>query len=303
MESSAAATTTTGRGPRRRPRFVIYLLLLLTGFYLLLCGAVYLLQGWLLFPGRARERRPVEPPHGVVVEQRMRQAGQRFRVAVGTPDAVRGVAAFFLGNGEDLSNGVWVAAVLREYGLLALVAEYPGYGESEGTPSFRSLLEVADLVGAEAGRRAREHGVPLVLGGRSLGTFSAVHLAARDRTAPDDVVSRSGKQPAGRETRVVLFAPPTSIAAVARLRFPVLPTGWLLRHPFDNLGKVAEVRAPVLIVHGERDEVVPSTMGRALAEALPRATYHEVGGVGHNDLPLQRSGPTGELLARFLLQR
>ncbi|MBI4950995.1 MAG: alpha/beta fold hydrolase [Myxococcales bacterium] len=181
---------------------------------------------------------------------------------------------FFHGNGETISDFVGLGRALGAHGLGFVAVEYRGYGASAGAPSEPALYRDADAVlGA-----LRAEGVgPLVLWGRSLGTGVAVEMALR-----------------GHGERLVLSAPFTSIPAVAARYLPILPLGWLLDDTFDNLGKAPRVAVPTLIVHGDRDGVVPYAMGAAIAGAIPGANLVTVAGAGHNDV-FARGGP--ELLA------
>lgn len=171
---------------------------------------------------------------------------------------------FFHGNGETISDFVGLGAELRAHGLGFVAVEYRGYGASAGAPSEPVLYRDAEAVLSEL-RRDGEG--PLALWGRSLGTGVAVEMALR-----------------GHGERLVLSAPFTSIPAVAARYLPILPLGWLLDDTFDNLGKAPRVAIPTLVVHGDRDGVVPHAMGAAIAGAIPGAELVTVAGAGHNDV-------------------
>jgi fermentation-respiration switch protein FrsA (DUF1100 family) len=66
---------------------------------------------------------------------------------------------------------------------------------------------------------------------------------------------------------LILEAPFTSIAAAAQRRYPFVPAAWLVHDRFDSLSRIGEVTAPLLILHGERDRVVPVRHGRKLLAA------------------------------------
>ena len=172
---------------------------------------------------------------------------------------------------------------IARYGGEVVAAEHPGYGASDGPPSVGSLLAAAEAVAAVAVRMARDRGLPLVVFGSSLGTFCAVHVAA---SLPVD--------------RLVLRAPPTTLAAAAQQHFRWLPVGLLLAHRFDNLTPAPRVQCPALVVHGDRDGIVPLALGQALAAALPNARCFVVAGCGHNDLSLAMEGPAANELRAFL---
>lgn len=254
--------------------------------YLGLVVLVYFLQDILVFPG-TMSRGPAELPlvQGVTTGELSLPDGTRFRIAEGEPaGAPRGVLVFFVGNGEDLASGVQWAGELTGYGVSTVVAEYPGYGKSGGKPCVESFLQAADASAAFALEKAGKLGVPLLVAGSSIGTFSATYLASQ-----------------GVGTRLLLLAPPTSTVEAGSSRYPWLPVRMLLKHRFDNLGPAALVRCPVLVVHGDQDVIVPAEMGQRVAEAM-RGDFVLAVGHGHTRSPLS---PTGQYAARiraFLLE-
>lgn len=267
-------------------------LLMLAAVYAVLVLAVFFFQGRLIFVGAGWGRgEPLPRLQGVSIERLplpTDRAGS-FRIAWSHPqeEPPRGVMLYFLGNGEDLRSGVRWAAQWAEYGLHALVVEYPGYGESDGVVGAVSILAAAEVAAAEAAARAQEKGLPLFAGGSSLGTFSAVHVAARDASIEG----------------LVLSAPPTSMVAMARRSFPWLPVALLLRHRFDNLALAPRVQCRVLVIHGDRDRVVPQEMGRALTESFAgSAEFVDAEHFGHM-IQLDRGGAFGARVHAFLFGR
>lgn len=180
---------------------------------------------------------------------------------------------FFHGNGEDLADTVMLGRELFDAGVGFCAVEYPGYGLARSQKASEpALYAAAEVALAELERRGvRAESVVLV--GQSLGSGVATELAAR-----------------GHGAGLVLIAPFTSIPAVARRFAPFLPLDLLLRDRFDNLAKAPRIVVPTLVVHGDRDEVVPFEMGRALSEHLPSAELHVVEGAGHNDLYVKDPG-------------
>ena len=148
-----------------------------------------------------------------------------------------------------------------------LLAEYRGYGGNPGTPSEEGFY--ADGRAALDFLAARE--VPaarIVLYGESLGTGVAVQLALERRVGA-----------------VVLEAPFTSAVDVGADIYPFLPVRLLARDRFDSIAKIAAIGAPLLVLHGEADKVVPVRFGRALLAAArqPKEGVF-VPGAGHADL-------------------
>jgi hypothetical protein len=96
-----------------------------------------------------------------------------------------------------------------------------------------------------------------------------------------DLAARHPQDVAG----VVALSPWTSLQDVARLHFPGWLVGLALRERYDSRTAASTVRGPVLVMHGERDTIIPAAQGRELAQALgARARWVAVPGAGHNDL-------------------
>jgi fermentation-respiration switch protein FrsA (DUF1100 family) len=182
----------------------------------------------------------------------------------------RGQAATLLylhGNGGHIGHR---AAKVRPYldgGFGVLLLSYRGYGSNPGSPTEEGLY--ADGRAALA-FLARE-GVPLdktALYGESLGSGVAVELAARMPVAA-----------------LILEAPFSSIAEVAQHHYPFLPARLLVRDRYDSVAKIGRVTAPILVLHGERDRIVPPRFGRALFEAASEPKeFRAFPEGGHNDL-------------------
>ena len=112
-----------------------------------------------------------------------------------------------------------------------------------------------------------------MLWGESLGGGIATALAAEAAAA-------------GRPVRaLILQAPFTSVWARAGELYPFVPARWLVLDRFDNLARIDAIAAPLLIIHGEADTIVPAAHGRKLLEAAKepkRGVF--IPGAGHNDL-------------------
>ena len=177
------------------------------------------------------------------------------------------VLLYFHGNGGNLANRTARLVGFAEAGLGVLMPEYRGYGGNKGEPTETGLY--ADAAAAMDFLRAQGVGTErIVVYGESLGTGVATHIAADLRVAA-----------------LVLEAPYTSIAAMAARQFPFLPVSLMLKDRFDSLSRIAKVRAPLLVLQGERDAVVPPALGRELFAAAPEPKeFWSVPDGGHNDL-------------------
>jgi hypothetical protein len=176
------------------------------------------------------------------------------------------VILYFHGNGGALRYRVERFHRLTKEGVGLVAIEYRGYGGSDGNPSEAGLFADAEAAYAFAVGRYRPD--QLVLWGESLGTGVAVYLAA--------------EKPVGR---VILEAPFTSAAAVAAQRYWFMPVRLLMKDQFRSDERIANVTAPVLILHGLNDRVVPYAMGEQMFD-LAKGNKHIVRFLdgGHEDL-------------------
>jgi len=171
---------------------------------------------------------------------------------------------FTHGNAELIDNFAEQFTVPRAAGYAVLLVEYPGYGRSAGNPSEASIRETI-LAAYDWARNAPEiDPTRIVPYGRSLGGGAACILATTRPVAA-----------------LILESSFTSVRALGRA---LLVPGFLVRDPFDNLVALRSYRGPLLVLHGNRDEVIPVEHGRQLAAAVPGAEF-ELLTCGHNDCP------------------
>lgn len=192
------------------------------------------------------------------------------------------VLLFLHGNGGHIGHRTERIRRFAAQGWGALLVEYRGYGGTPGTPSEAGLR--LDAAAGLAALRAR--GVAdgqIVLWGESLGSGLATWLAAQQRLGA-----------------VVLETPYTSVAAVAKRRYPFAPVDALMRDRFDSLVHMPAISSPVLVLVGARDVVVPPDMGHAIHAAAPDGELWVAAAGGHTDL-LQHGSI--EAVAGFLRRR
>lgn len=174
------------------------------------------------------------------------------------------------GNGGNISHRLLRVLEMRaKLGVDVLLFDYRGYGRSEGSPSeegtYRDARAAYRYLTAQRGLPAEA----IVLYGESLGAAIALTLAIE---AP--------------VRALVLEAPFTSIADMAREAYPFLPVAGLLRTRYDSLTKISRLETPLLVVHGTEDATVPFGQGRRLFERAPEPKrFLAVEGAGHSDAP------------------
>jgi pimeloyl-ACP methyl ester carboxylesterase len=183
-----------------------------------------------------------------------------------------GHVLLFHGNAGNIGDRLLHTRLLTDAGLDVFCFDYRGYGRSTGRPD-----EEGTYRDARAARRAllRQEGAEedrVFYVGESLGGAVALALAVED-------------PPRG----LVLLSTFTSVRDMGRVHYPVIPTP-LVPDAYPSLDRIRDLRCPLLVMHGDRDNIVPVEQGQALFEAAPEPKWlHLFPGAGHNDL-LDRAG-------------
>lgn len=283
---------TTGPDPPRGPgpflfsrKLMLTIFLVIAGFLLLNFVAMYFLQPTFTFPrpppASARPQ-ALQQAHGEAIWSEVE--GKRVEAWL-LPGAAAGPAPVLVythGNGELIDYWAAEFEPLRAAGVHVLLVEYPGYGRSAGSPSEASvtaaLVAAYDHVAADA--RVDPH---RIIGyGRSLGGGAIGQLAARRPLAA-----------------LVLESTFTSLRDIVRRYYiPDL----LVRNRFDTRGVLATFRGPVLLLHGQFDEVIPVAHAQALKAAAPAAELHVLP-CGHNNCPRQWELVLGFLAANGVCRK
>lgn len=181
---------------------------------------------------------------------------------------------FFHGNGEIADDYDGIEPLYTRRGVNLLVVDYRGYGRSTGRATCSAMMRdchpVIDFV--TSWRAEHGHDGPLIVMGRSLGSASALEVAAHDPDRVAGLIIESG------------FA-----TTLSRLRFRGIDPARLgieERDGFGNLDKIRSCRQPTLVIHGDRDRIIDCSEGRALYEASPAEQKRMlvIPGADHNDL-------------------
>ena len=189
---------------------------------------------------------------------------------------------FLHGNGGNVAHRLAQARVLADAGLDVLLFDYRGYGRSTGAPgeegTYRDARAARDALLARPGVEAGG----VVYLGESLGGAVATELATAHPPAA-----------------LVLQSTFASVRRMARLHYPVVPAA-LVPDVYPTIDRIGRVRTPVLVIHGDRDEIVPLDHGRELfAAAADPKRLDVVRGAGHNDLLLVAGRAYGESIAAW----
>ena len=241
----------------------------LAGSYGLVLGALWLGQ-----------RRLIYLPDRVVPERARAGAEDMAEVRLATTDGLALLAwyrapadetkpclVYFHGNSGHLGMRASKARPYLDAGYGVLLPAWRGFSGNPGRPTEAGLY--ADGEAALAFLESHRIGATRrVLYGESLGTGVAVEMALRHDAKA-----------------VVLEAPFTSVPDVGRHRFPIFPVNAIVADRFDSMAKISTIGAPLLLLHGNADRVVPSRFGRRLFEAAVEPKRgHFIEGAAHNDL-------------------
>ena len=184
----------------------------------------------------------------------------------------RFVTLYFHGNAGNITDRYDHFREITSAGSSLLMIDYRGYGKSSGKPTENGIYRDADAAYDHLLKSGHAPG-QIILQGESLGTAVAVDLAARRPCAA-----------------VLLEAPFTSAKDVARTVLPII--GPLVIWSFDSRKKIGRIHAPILIIHGDHDEIIPTRLGQELFAAAPDPkSIWIVPGAHHNDI-VESAGAT-----------
>ena len=203
------------------------------------------------------------------------------------PAAGRGrgpAVVVFNGNAGDRGLRAGLALALNRHGLSVLLFDYRGYGGNPGRPSEDGLA--ADARAAQAWLAGQPDVDPnrIAYFGESLGAAVAIGLAVQLPPAA-----------------LVLRSPFTSLADVGAVHYPWLPVRRLLLDRYPSIDRIGSVQAPLLVIAGDRDDIVPADLSKRLynAAADPKR-FVAVPGAGHNDPELLDGRQMMDEIGRFL---
>lgn len=258
-------------------KFLLQALTVIAAGYVVLIAVVYFFQEKMMFLPDGR-------PFGECPDMKRFQADAvvsgPLRYYIREKEEARMIIIHFHGNAGSACDRIYYFDLLDHLDASVILAEYPGYGGDGRIPGQDVLCRNAEALV----RQIRDkNDLPVFLLGESIGTGVAVWAASR--------VDVAG---------LILISSYSSMKSVAQYHYPWMPVGWLLKHQFDAGLWAKDIEAPVLMIHGADDDIIPIRFAVKLYPAFTRAPVMvEIEGSGHNDILFTGRGHIREHVDKF----
>jgi fermentation-respiration switch protein FrsA (DUF1100 family) len=238
--------------------------------YVALITVMYLAQRHMLYATKFADgvTEATEPRKGFHLQKVITPDGLELFGWYAPPKEGRPVTVWFHGNGSNIFWHSERTDVYLKNGFGVLMVEYRGYSGNPGTPSEDGLYADADawMTWLQSQGIAEDK---TILYAESLGTGVAVQMAVEYPNI----------------AALILEAPFTSMVDAAKTHYWFVPVGPLLKDRYDNLSKIENIHAPVIVIHGTKDAIIPFDQGRRLYDAVisRHKVFIELEGANHLD--------------------
>lgn len=235
------------------------------GFYLLACGFLYFKQEIIFFhPTKLADTYqydfPGEPEELFIPVS----DGNKINALLFTNDSAKGLIFYLHGNKGTLEKWGNVAKKFTQYGYDIFIMDYRGFGKSTGCiESEAQFFGDAQIAYDTMKKRYAEKDITIL--GYSIGTGVATYIASTNNPK-----------------RLILQAPFYNMVEMALGRLPFIPE-FLLRYPFMTSEHIKNVKAPIVLLHGDKDVLIPYEHSVRLAELMkPTANLIKLPGLEHS---------------------
>lgn len=219
---------------------------------------------------------------------------------IGSPsneDQTPPLVIYFSGNAGHRLYRLDECEVLVDLGCEVLVFDYRGFGDNEGSPSENGLAKDAAAAWKYAREILKRSPSEIILYGESLGGAVTTRLVSE--------LCQQGESPGG----LILRSTFTSMVEAGSFHFPWLPVRTLLWDRFPSNERIRSITCPILILHGDRDTIVPYEMGRQLFSCAPdqsesgvQKCFVDLPGADHNDVLLIAESTLSNAIRNFLTE-
>lgn len=247
---------------RRIKRFFIVLVVL----YLAGGIALYFFQDKILFHPKA-----LATDHKFLFDQPFEELNIPFEsvnvsIVKFKPVGVRkGIVLFYHGNMGNVEHYKQYPSFFLRNNYEIWMIDYPGFGKTSGRQTEKNMDEEALLMYNMASKEINNDSI--VIYGKSIGTGVAAYVASNEKCS-----------------RLILETPYYSVQSLAKSYFPMYPVHWMIRYSFPIHDYIKKANAPVTIIHGTEDEVIPYKHSKWLKEENKNVELVSIKNGKHNDL-------------------
>ena len=202
-----------------------------------------------------------------------------------SPDEDLHTLLWFHGNAGNINHRLGNIKMLHErVPVNVFIIDYRQYGRSEGKISEKGTYIDARAALAYLHSRKEINREKIIFFGRSLGSAVAVELALNEKCRA-----------------LILETPFTSILEMGKKLYPFLPVSLLLKTKYDSLAKIRNIKVPILVMHGDKDDLVPFEHGKRLYDmANEPKEFYTIPGAGHNDTHIVGGDEYFDVIKRFV---
>jgi hypothetical protein len=244
----------------------------------------------LMFVFHPREDWTPTPPgtsdHLIPVADDVSISGRFYATSLDAPSIL-----YFHGNGEVVYDYDDIAPLYNSIGANLFVVDYRGYGQSGGSPTFSNTVSDARAAFEYFRDMLKADGYtgPSFIMGRSLGSLSAVEIASKYADGLQGLIIESG------------FA---SVSKLLLYLIPIMTSAGLEEFERANLARLNTINLPVLLIHGEHDEIIPAEQAQVFYDNVGSSdkTLLTIPQAGHNDILLRGMDKYFSTIREFLIK-
>ena len=240
----------------RLKKFFLYLIVVLIFLYVSICTYMYSTQRDILYRPHIIRPPLVDKLNAKIKEVEISTANDvRLKSWFYKNNQNKYTILFLHGNNGNLETRIYKINEFKNLNLNYLIISWRGFNGNNGKPSEQGLYDDA----RSAVKWLEKNNIPknrIILYGESLGTGVAAEIAQNEKFAA-----------------VILESPYTSIVDVAKVRYPYLPVNLLLKDKFLTIEKIKNISAPVFVIHGILDGMIPVYMGKKVFDEVKSKKY------------------------------
>lgn len=234
----------------KKNKMIFQILILLVVIYLIICSLIYLNQRKLLYHPNENnyldEKNLNHKIEKITINSEFDLSGWYFE-----KDPSFKTIVFFHGNAGNLQNRIYKLNEFSKLDVNYLIFAYRGFNGNNGFPNEEGLYEDANAAIKWLNKKGTKN-ENIVLYGESLGTAIAINQGSKNKFGG-----------------MILESPFTSMVDLAKKYYPYLPVKILLKDQYNSENKINLINFPVLVMHGEKDKIVPFYMGKKIYNKLP----------------------------------